>query len=280
MTSRSRSGSSRNRARSSNGKRGPRRSARFGISTKRFNASNEPRIPSRDADHFHLPFEDLQLLFLDGPRSQRDDEGVLALGDGIQQTTNEFDDGVEGVVRNQVLDSVDQHSAPRLLGHEVLNLVHDPLERRRDPVFPGSFPVGEPEDPFGGQAVGFADSLRIRPRDDESPTAATEEGREPTEGLRGSIPATRPDSKREMRRSSRFAIAFGGRSLASTICFSAPWSSLKAWNSSSWTSGIPLRNWISSMRRQSTPRTRSRNAPNAPFSRASDRPVPNASQVR
>src|SRR5205807_5237943 len=100
MTSRSRSGSSRKRARSSNGKRGPRRSARSGISTKRFNASNEPRIPSRNTNHFHLPFEHLQLLFLDGPRPQRDDQGVLTFGDGIQQTTNEFEDGVEGVVRD------------------------------------------------------------------------------------------------------------------------------------------------------------------------------------
>src|SRR5437667_136363 len=33
------------------------------------------------------------------------------------------------------------------------------------------------------------------------------------------------------------------------------------------------------MRRQSTPRTRSRNAPNVPFSRASDKPVPNASHL-
>ena len=60
-----------------------------------------------------------------------------------------------------------------------------------------------------------------------------------------------PISKRLRRRSSRVAIAFGGRSDEITICLPLSWSALKVWKNSSWVCSRPCSDWMSSISRMS-----------------------------
>ena len=60
-------------------------------------------------------------------------------------------------------------------------------------------------------------------------------------------------------RSSISASSFGERSLAITICFIDSCSALNVWKNSSWVRSFCARNWMSSIRRTSTLRNRSRN---------------------
>ena len=55
-----------------------------------------------------------------------------------------------------------------------------------------------------------------------------------------------PHSKRLRSRSSRVAIARGGRSDDRTTCRPAPWSELKVWKNYSWSPSLPSMNWMSS----------------------------------
>src|SRR5229473_3556600 len=65
--------------------------------------------------------------------------------------------------------------------------------------------------------------------------------------------ATNPHSKREISRSSRPGISFGGRSEVSTICLCPSNSALKVWKNSSCVISLPSRKWTSSTRKRSTP---------------------------
>src|SRR5436190_15538453 len=170
----SRSGSRRGPARLSSRRIGPKPCGSCDRSTRISNESGDAR--SRDSDDFHLPLEDPQFLLLDGGGSDRNDQCVAALRDGIEQPSDELEDGVEGVVGYQVLDPVDQDRAARLLRHEVLELVHDALQRGGDRLLRRPLAIRQPEDLLRGEVVRLADALRIRARDDE-PAAATREER-------------------------------------------------------------------------------------------------------
>ncbi len=72
--------------------------------------------------------------------------------------------------------------------------------------------------------------------------------------------ATTPHSKREIRRCSDGAISLGERSEEITTCFFASKRLLKVWKNSCSERSLPMRNWMSSMSRQSRLRYLARNS--------------------
>src|SRR5881396_1592923 len=162
-------------------------SGRSANSTRRFRISIRSAEDLRKPDHFHLPLEDLELLLLQGRGAEGDDERIATLGDRIEEPPDEHQHGVERVVRNQVLDPVEQDGAPRLLPHEVLDLVDEPLQGWGDGLLRRPLAVREPQHPPRRKVVGLPDALRVRPGDDQAAAPATEEIRQEPERLRGSL---------------------------------------------------------------------------------------------
>src|SRR5947199_7135053 len=151
------------------------------------NRTNRVTARSRDSDDFHLPLEDPEFLLLDRGGSDRNDQRVAALGHGIEQPSDELEDGVERVVGYQVLDPVNQDRAARLLRHEVLELVHDALQGGRNRLLRRPLAIRQPEDLLRREVVRLADALRIRARADEPAAATREERRESPVSFRRSI---------------------------------------------------------------------------------------------
>src|SRR2546422_6685063 len=78
--------------------------------------------------YIHVPLEDLQFQVLQGRRSERDDERVVALRNRVEEPPHELEDGVERIVRDEVFNPVQEDGSAGLLRHEILDLVYDALE--------------------------------------------------------------------------------------------------------------------------------------------------------
>src|SRR5439155_12258941 len=76
---------------------------------------------------------------------------------------------------------------PGLLAYEVLDLVDEPLQGRRDRLLRRPLAVREPQDARGREVVRLPDAFRVRPADDQAAAPATEEIRQEPERLRGSF---------------------------------------------------------------------------------------------
>src|SRR2546428_1262259 len=168
-------------------RRGATRSGKSENSAKRSSGSGESGSRRRDPPHIHVPLEDLQFQVLQGRRSERDDERVVALRNRVEEPPHELEDGVERIVRHEVFNPVQEDGSAGLLRHEILDLVHNALERRRDRLLLGPFSVREPQNAFGGEGVTLPHPPRIRAGDDQAAAPATEELCEEAESLRGTF---------------------------------------------------------------------------------------------
>src|SRR2546428_13645669 len=153
-------------------RRGATRSGKSENSAKRSSGSGESGSRRRDPPHIHVPLEDLQFQVLQGRRSERDDERVVALRNRVEEPPHELEDGVERIVRDEVFNPVQEDGSAGLLRHEILDLVYDALERRRDRLLLGAFSVREPQNPFGGEVLPPPPPLRVPAGEDQAAAPA------------------------------------------------------------------------------------------------------------